>query len=276
MLAGCRTGGARQVSEDGAPTGGESASAGKEPVSAGKELVLTIPGPGKVKLRMKEIPAGTFAMGSPKGEKGREQREGPMHQVVISKPFHMGVFEVTQAQWEAVMGTNPSEFNGKPANPVERVSWKECQEFVEKLNGMGIGTFRLPTEAEWEYACRAGTRTAYSFGGDASKLKEYANHDATPKYGDKSTAPVGGLRPNPWGLYGMHGNVYEWCCDWYATYSRDKQTDPSGAAFGSFRVLRGGCWRDSSGACRSALRGARSPSIQSTRYYGFRLVREVQ
>ena len=198
-----------------------------------------------------------------------------MHQVVISKPFHMGVYEVTQAQWRAVMGNNPSRFNGNPANPVEQVSWQDCQEFVEKLNGMGIGTFRLPTEAEWEYACRAGTKKAYSFGDDASKLKEYANYEATPKYGEKSTAPVGSFKPNLWGLYDMHGNVYEWCSDWYADYDMDKQTDPKGAAGGSRRVFRGGCWSSSSWSCRSADRIWYSPS---SRYFflGFRLARTAQ
>ena len=241
-------------------------------MSAGKELVLTIPGPEKIPLRMKQIPAGTFVSGSSMAEKDREDNEGPVHEVAISRPFHMGVFEVTQAQWEAVMGTNPSRFNGKPANPVEQVSWEDCQEFVRKLNGMGIGTFRLPTEAEWEYACRAGTKTAYSFGDGAGKLGKYA------WYRDNSgstTHEVGTKKPNPWGLYDMHGNVWEWCSDWYADYSMDKQTDPKGAADGSYRVERGSCWEFSSWHCRSASRSRVPPSFRYSGL-GFRLVRAVE
>jgi len=258
-----------------APLQGESDGAMFSTGGAGDELVLTMPGPGKVQLKMKQIPAGTFTMGSPMGEKDRGDDEGPMHQVVISKPFYMGVYEVTQAQWEAVMGTYPSHFSGKPAHPVESVSWEDCQKFVEKINGMGIGTFRLPTEAEWEYACRAGSKTVYCFGDEVAKLKEYANYENTPKYGDNSTAPVGSFKPNAWGLYDMHGNVYEWCSDWYAGYNMDKQTDPRGAAGGSDRVYRGGYWDDSSGRCRSAPRRRYSPSYRSSSL-GFRLVRAVQ
>ena len=258
-----------------APLQGESDGAMFSSGGVGEDLVLTIPGPSKVQLKMKKIPAGTFVMGSSMGEKGRDGDEGPIHQVVISKSFYMGVYEVTQAQWEAVMGTYPSKFNGKPAHPVEQVSWEDCQKFVKKINGMGIGTFRLPTEAEWEYACRAGTKTVYSFGDEVAKLKEYGNYEDTPKWGDKSTAPVGSFKPNAWGLYDMHGNVYEWCNDWYGGYNMDKQTDPTGAAGGSYRVYRGGGWYYSSEFCRSASRHGLTPSY---RYYclGFRLVRAVQ
>ena len=254
-----------------APLQGESDGALFAAEGGGEELALTIPGPGKVQLRMKQIPAGTFVMGSPMAEKGRDDVEGPMHQVVISKPFYMGVYEVTQAQWEAVMGTYPSRFNGKPAYPVEQVSWEDCQKFVEKLNGMGIGTFRLPTEAEWEYACRAGTKTAYSFGEEVGKLGEYAWYDGNSGH---TTHQVGTKKPNPWGLYDMHGNVYEWCSDWHAGYNMDKQTDPKGAADGAFRVSRGGGWYDSSLHCLSANRRRDSPTSRLS-YEGFRLVRTV-
>jgi formylglycine-generating enzyme required for sulfatase activity len=248
-------------------------------VATGKELVLTIPGGRqaklRMKLRMKLIPAGRFTMGSTANEKGRKSNEGPVPEVVISKSFYMGVYEVTQAQWQAVMGNNPSSFGGKPQNPVEQVLWEDCQKFLEKLNGMGIGTFRLPTEAEWEYACRAGTKTAYSFGDDVSKLKEYANYEDTPKYGLKSTAPVGSFKPNSWGLYDMYGNVWEWCSDWYGDYGTGRQTDPKGAARGSLRVLRGGCWSYSSRHCRSAYRSWCSPLGRHS-ILGFRVVREVR
>jgi len=254
---------------------------GAEPVAVSKELVLIIPGPGKVQLRMKQIPAGTFVMGSPPDEKKRRADEGPMHQVVISKPFQIGVFEVTQAQWEAVMGNNPSRFRGgsyreKSTNPVEQVSWEDCQKFIEKLNGMGIGTFRLPTEAEWEYACRAGTRTAYSFGDEVGELREYAWCTHYPAYTTRQvTHQVGTRKPNPWGLYDMHGNVWEWCSDWYADYNTNKQTDPKGAASGSSRVYRGGSWYRTAEYCRSAIRSRPWPSYRSY-HLGFRLVRAVQ
>jgi formylglycine-generating enzyme required for sulfatase activity len=238
------------------------ATTAAEPVSAGKELVLTIPGSGKVQLRMKLIPAGSFTMGEGKSS----------HETKLTKPFYMGVFEVTQAQWQAVMGNNPSKFNGKPAYPVERVSWEDCQQFVKKLNGMGIGTFRLPTEAEWEYACRAGTKTAYSFGDYAGKLGNYAWCEENSR---QSTHQVGTKKPNAWGLYDMHGNVWEWCSDWYGDYGTGKQTDPKGAAGGSLRVNRGGCWYYSSWRCRSAFRSWYSPSDRYSDL-GFRLVREAK
>ena len=250
------------------------ATTGAAPVPAGKELVLTIPGAAQARLRMKLIPAGSFAMGSPPNENGREGYE-LLHEVKISKPFYMGVFEVTQAQWQAVMGNNPSEFGEKPQNPVDTVSWKDCQVFIEKLSRMRVGTFRLPTEAEWEYACRAGTRTRYSFGDDEAKLREYANYEDTPKWGDKSTAPVGSFKPNPWGLYDMHGNVWEWCSDWSGYYGPGRQTDPKGAAGGSRRVERGGSWGSLSERCRSADRYGCSPSRRNY-LLGFRLVREAQ
>jgi formylglycine-generating enzyme required for sulfatase activity len=239
------------------------------------ELVLSIPGRHGVELRMKKIPAGSFAMGSPVEEEGRDEDEGSPHEVTISKPFYMGVFEVTQAQWEAVVGTCPSMFGGNPTYPVEQVSWEDCQEFIRRLNGMGIGTFRLPTEAEWEYACRAGKQTAFSFGGDPRKLEKYANYFGTPKEGERSPMPVGSFAPNAWGLYDMHGNVWEWCSDWYSTYQATKQTDPVGPAHGVSRVERGGSWYCSPVRCRSAHRYRYSPSY---RYYtlGFRLVREAR
>jgi formylglycine-generating enzyme required for sulfatase activity len=251
--------------------GGDAASpmAGEEP--AGRPLVLTIPGPDRVRLRMRRIPTGVFAMGAPEGEEGRDGDEGPKHEVVISRPFHLGIHEVTQQQWEAVMGNHPSKAKGNPRHPVEQVSWEDCQEFIKKLNAMGIGTFRLPTEAEWEYACRAGSQAAYAFGDDDAKLGEYAWYR-----GNSGNHPheVGAREPNAWGLYDMHGNVSEWCGDWYDKYVMDRQADPAGPADGTRRVSRGGSWSLPSAFCRSANRDRASPDIRDEDL-GFRLVREI-
>jgi formylglycine-generating enzyme required for sulfatase activity len=158
------------------------------------------------------IQAWTFQMGSNNGE----PNEKPVHMVRISRPFYLGKYEVTQAQWEAVMGNNPSQFKGDPNSPVENVSWDDVQEFIKRLKRLNTREsgvkYRLPREAEWEYAAQAGTTTAYSFGNDPSQLGEYA------WYGENAngeTHPVGQKKPNPWGLYDMHGNVWEWVQDWY-------------------------------------------------------------
>ena len=157
------------------------------------------------------IPAGTFMMGSEKGYAD----EKPQHRVTISRPFYLGKYEVTQAQWEAVMGNNPSRFDGRN-NPVEQVSWEDVRVFIARLNAHeGHTRYRLPTEAEWEYAARAGSTSAYSFGDDAARLGQYA------WYGDnsgKTTHPVGQKLPNAWGLHDMHGNVWEWVQGWYGDY----------------------------------------------------------
>jgi len=164
------------------------------------------------------IPAGTFTMGSPDSDSNAYDHEKPAHQVTISEPFYMGKYEVTQAQWKAVMGENPSRFKGDD-HPVENVSWEDVQQFIQKLNAKeGKEACRLPTEAEWEYAARAGTTTIYSFGNNASQLGNYAWYDENS---GNTTHPVGDKPPNPWGLYDMHGNVWEWVQDWYGPiYSR--------------------------------------------------------
>jgi formylglycine-generating enzyme required for sulfatase activity len=172
-----------------------------------KELAVDLG--GGVKLELVLIPAGSFMMGDENGY----NNEKLVHKVNITKPFYLGKYEVTQEQWEAVMGNNPCHFKG-PKNPVEQVSWNDCQKFLEKLNEkVGGGRFSLPTEAQWEYACRAGSTTKYCFGNDKSGLGEYAWYDESE--GDKTrsagdqTHPVGRKKPNAWGLYDMHGNVGE-------------------------------------------------------------------
>jgi formylglycine-generating enzyme required for sulfatase activity len=219
------------------------------------------------------IPAGTFQMGSNDGY----DYERPVHQVTISQPFELGKYPVTQAQWEAVMGNNPSEFTGDPTRPGERVSWRDVQRFIKHLNARdraaGV-TYRLPTEAEWEYAARAGTTTAYSFGGDPAQL------DAYGWYGGNSggtTHPVGQKQPNPWRLYDMHGNVWEWVQNWFDSdyYSRSPATDPQGPDTGSRRVFRGGSWGSDAWDCRSAIRNGAEPGNRLT-YLGFRLLRQVR
>jgi formylglycine-generating enzyme required for sulfatase activity len=214
------------------------------------------------------IRAGEFQMGAPDGDKD----EQPVHTVRISKPFYLGKYEVTQAQWQAVMGGNPSRFTGDPARPVENVSWEDVQEFMRRLNTKESGvTYRLPTEAEWEYAARAGTTTAYGFGNDKGQLSQYA------WYGDTSgsqTHPVGKLKPNAWGLYDMHGNVWEWVQDWYGPYTADTAVDPAGPSSGSFRVDRGGSWGGDAGYCRSAARRYWPPGGRGD-FLGFRLLRIV-
>ncbi len=207
------------------------------------------------------IPPGDFMMGSDK-----ENNEKPIHKVTISKGFWMGKTEVTQAQWEAVMGNNPSGFKNCPQCPVENVSWGDAQRFIVKLNAQNDGyKYRLPTEAEWEYAARAGTTGDYA-----------GNLDSMAWYGANSgnkTHPVGTKQANAWGLYDMHGNVWEWCQDWDGSYPSGTVTDPTGAASSSFRVIRGGGWFLDAVFLRSAVRTFDSPS---RRYdgLGFRVVRQ--
>ena len=197
-------------------------------------------------LHLVLIPAGKFLLGSPDDEHGREgPQEGPLHPVEISSPFYLGKYEVTQAEWKAVMASNPSKYHAD-RNPVEMVSWNDCQEFVKKLNSMlGAGPgprgFALPTEAQWEHACRAGAQSRFSFGDDSTgrELAEYAwyrsNSGGHPNW-------VGQKKPNAWGLYDMHGNVLEWVADWHGTYPNTPQVDPSGPATGLRRSIRnGGC-----------------------------------
>jgi formylglycine-generating enzyme required for sulfatase activity len=224
---------------------------------------LTVDLGGGVGIEFVLIRPGSFSMGSEKGEE-------PVHTVTISKPFYLGKYEVTQEQWQALMGVNPSEFKG-PKNPVESVSWEDCQAFVEKLNAKaGAGAFRLPTEAEWEYACRAGTSTEFCFGDAKAALGEYGWYKGNS---ESKTHPVGTRRPNAWGLYDMHGNVREWCQDGYGDYGADAATDPKGREGDTTRVHRGGAWEDDSGDCRAASRHGEAPGFVID--FGCRLVRTV-
>ena len=216
------------------------------------------------------IEAGAFQMGSNSSESVEDEK--PVHPVRISRPFYVGTYEVTQGQWEAVMESNPSRFTGDAARPVENVAWDDVQAFIRQLNTKEGGTrYRLPTEAEWEYAARAGSTTAYSFGDNASQLGQYAWHDANA---GGTTHPVGRLQPNAWGLYDMHGNVWEWVQGWHGAYANGSVTDPTGSQPGSLGVARGGGWHNGARFCRSAIRRDVAPGDRGASL-GFRLVREV-
>ena len=216
------------------------------------------------------IPSGTFRMGSDVDDHDR-----PVHQVTLTKPFYLGKDEVTQAQWQEVTGQNPSAFRDGPdagRRPVETVSWTDIQEkFLPKLAGrLPAGLVpRLPTEAEWAYGCRAGRTTLYCLGDDADRLGEYAWYDVNA---GKTTHPVGGKKPNAWGLYDMHGNVWEWCSDWKVTYAATDAVDPAGPPTGSNRANRGGSWLMSSTYARSARRSLNEPATTRGGNLGFRVV----
>jgi uncharacterized protein (TIGR03067 family) len=203
------------------------------------------------------IPPGTFVMGSPKEEKERDANE-TQHKVTLTKGFYMGVYPVTQEHWQEVMGNNPSKFNGEKNLPVEYVSWDDCQEFLKKLQGKDKKPYRLPTEAEWEYACRAGTTTPFHFGETISS--DQANYNGEDygngkkgKYRGKTT-PVGTFPANAWGLHDMHGNVWQWCQDWYGKYPQKDVVDPQGPNTGRSPVLRGGAFGEYPESCRAAYR----------------------
>ena len=268
---------------------GEKATADK--AIPKKALTLTLP--RDVTIELVPIAPGRFIMGSPETEKARDavarmksrdKDEGPRRRVTISKPFYMGIFEVTQAQWKAVMGTQPwdaSSIKARADYPANYITWKEATAFCAALSRKTRRTVRLPTEAEWEYACRAGTTTMFSFGDDPSRLGLYAWHDPPvermksmnvrhPAYGRM----VGTKKPNAWGLYDMHGNVYEWCSDWYVdSYANAGARDPKGPSSGKSHIRRGGSWNDGPVYCRAASRSTSSSDRRSC-YSGFRVVVE--
>ncbi|MGO9272860.1 MAG: formylglycine-generating enzyme family protein [Terriglobia bacterium] len=248
---------------------------------------LTSPSTGMVLVR---IEPGEFMMGSPDSDKDAEAEEEPPHRVRITRPFYLGKYEVTQAEYEAMMGDNPSRFKGKPKNPVENVSWVDALRFcnqsskreglkpyyeisgetvqVPDWNGTG---YRLPTEAEWEYACRAGTATRYFFGDDEASLGEFCWFGGNS---DLRTHEVGQKRANGNGLHDMHGNVWEWCWDWYSAdyYKESPVDDPRGPSQVSRRVVRGGCWVNFSRSVRSAIRYGYAPDGRNFNL-GFRVAR---
>ena len=245
-----------------------------DPKMAGlRDKVAALPGPkkklvvdlgGGVTMEFVLIRPGSFLMGSEKGN----PNEKPTHKVTIAKPFYLGKYEVTQEQWQAVMGSNPSHFKG-PKNPVEQVSWEDCQTFLQKLQEKAPShTFRLPTEAEWEYACRAGSTTEFCYGDDWGGLGEYAWYG--PNSGS-TTHAVGEKKPNAWGLNDIHGNVCEWCQDWIGAYESGSVSDPVGPSSGSGRLLRGGALYNTPTGCRAAVRYYSDPSLRYDSF-GLRVV----
>ena len=255
-----------------------SASSSSSPSSSSSSdrEVFTVNG---VSFTMVRVEGGTFTMGAT-NEQGNDAEgdEKPAHEVTLST-FSIGETEVTQALWKAVMGSNPSRFSENPQNPVEKVSWDDCQEFVKKLNSLTGKSFRLPTEAEWEYAARGGSKsrkTKYSGGSDIGSVAWYDKNayyvgkdgkrdESSPSYG---THPVKVKSPNELGLYDMSGNVYEWCADWYGSYGSSAQSNPKGPSTGSDRVYRGGCWNFDARYCRVS---SRNGNVPGSRYYNLGL-----
>jgi formylglycine-generating enzyme required for sulfatase activity len=266
--------------------------------NAGSSQIIT----NSLGMKLAKIPAGRFLMGSPRTEVDRESEEA-QHEVTISKPFYLGVYEVTQEQCQAVLGAKPratfdSSRGGGPQHPMENITWPEAVDFCDKLSELAAEKaaarkYRLPTEAEWEYACRAGTNTAFHLGDSLSSQQANFNGNypaSSEKEAAKKgpylrrTAAVGSFKPNGFGLYDMHGNVAEWCADWYDAdyYAKSPEKDPPGPArgvapddYGSFyRVVRGGSWLDDAGACRSACR-FRAMTTNSYRFIGFRVACEA-
>ena len=236
-----------------------------KPSGIPKELTLDLG--NKVTMKLVLIPAGKFLLGSPEGEKGRQGYAEPQREVTISKPFYVGVYEVTQEQYEQVMGKNPSKFKGAK-NPVETASWEDAVLFCKVLSDKTSKTVSLPTEVQWEYACRAGSKTRFCFGDDDSGFGGYAWYRSNS---DSKTHPVGGKKSNAFGLYDMHGNVWEWCSDWWAaSYAKAKNRDPLGPDSGTARVLRGGCWINDPKFCMSASRYGGYPVDRSSNS-GFRV-----
>jgi len=226
-----------------------------------------------IKLEMVLIPAGKFKMGSPASEKGRQPTEN-QHEVTLTKPYYIGKYEVTQDQWQEVMANNPSKTKGEKL-PVTDISWNDCQEFIKKLNSTTNGGYRLPTEAEWEYACRAGTTDAYSFGDSLKKGDSNCLTKGDPNSGGGAAGNiklVGSYSPNAFGLHDMHGNVFEWCEDWFGAYPSGLVTDPKGPPTGDPRVLRGGAFTTHVIDARSSYRPNISPTYRSFSV-GFRLAR---
>jgi formylglycine-generating enzyme required for sulfatase activity len=255
-----------------------------------KHLGVPIVQTNLIGMRFVLIPPGEFDMGSNEAEVAKLQArakatkapswyielvpvEAPKHRVRITRSFALGMFEVTQAEYERVMRTNPSRSKGDPRRPVEQVSWEDAVEFCRRLSALPVEqsagrSYRLPTEAEWEYACRAGTTTTWQSGDDEAGLKAAAWYGGDSRRG--SSNPVGQKQPNAWGLYDMHGNVWEWCSDWHGGYISTPVDDPTGPASGSSRVYRGGGWNYDARFCRSAYRAGGTPDYRNF-HLGFRV-----
>jgi formylglycine-generating enzyme required for sulfatase activity len=253
------------------PIAGESDGTGPCPARAEQKTMALDLGDG-IKMQLVLIPAGKFVMGAPGSETGRDYDEGPQRRVAISSSFYIGVTEVTQDQYAAIMGENPSKFSGL-SNPVEQVSWEDAVAFCKALSKKTGQTVRLPTEAQWEYACRAGSKTRFSFGDDDRDLGAHAWYKDNS---DWKTHPVGKKKANAWGLYDMHGNVTEWCSDRYAeSYALLTTEDPQGPDGGKYRVHRGGEWLSNPAHCRAADRYRSTPDFQSVAT-GFRVAVDLR
>ena len=228
---------------------------------------ITIPVKDGISIDMVRVEAGTFTMGATAEMKDPYGNEKPTHRVTLTNDYYIGKYEVTQALWQTVMGNNPSKFKGDNL-PVEQVNWKDCQKFLSKLNRITGKTFRLPTEAEWEYAARGGNKSrGYQYSG-SNNLSDVAWYDDNS--GNKTHA-VGTKQANELGIYDMSGNVYEWCQDWYGKYNSSSQVNPTGANSGSFRVLRGGGWDGNDRCCRSLCRYIIEPDGRGD-FLGLRLI----
>ncbi len=254
----------------GSLTSSTSSSSANTLSSSGFSLsgnALTIPVKNGINIEMVKVEAGSFDMGATPEMENPWEDEKPVHRVTLTNNYYVGKYEITQALWQAVMGSNPSHFKGD-ALPVEQVSWKDCQKFITKLNRLTGKNFRLPTEAEWEYAARGGNKSRgyrYSGSNTIDDVAWYEN-DALSQ-----THPVGTKQPNELEIYDMTGNVMEWCQDWYGSYSSSPQVNPTGAASGSYRVVRGGGWSDSARGCRTSDRNLTSPGGRFSNL-GLRLV----
>ena len=254
---------------EGLAEGSERMLAAQKSVSREKGLPIEVE--NQFGMRFRLVPAGSCLIGSPEGEKGRGTIE-VIHTQLFPEDFYIGKFEVTQAEWKRVMGTDsPSGFKGDQ-RPVEEVTWHDCQRFVNKLcelEGVPLNTYCLPTEAEWEYACRGGTDTAFCFGDVVAKLSSWADFAGN---NSRQTVVVGKRRCNSLGLYDMHGNVWEWCRDLYVNYPGD---DSDAGDRYTYRTIRGGNWYVDSGECRSANRCCLPPSSHGN-MLGFRVMRRIK